>query len=123
MNVTGIAHHPYTRAAGRPPSDRGGSSDITLASISRLYLWVDRGARNGRIPSRLPVYNTEFGIQTNPPDKTVGVSQSAQAQYLNQAEYMSWRDSRLRSFSQYELFDESDPASFNTGVRFDDGRA
>jgi len=123
MNVNGIAHHPYTKGAGKAPSDKGNSTDITLASISRLYLWADRGARAGRIPSRLPVYNTEFGFQTNPPDKTVGVSQSAQAQYLNQADYMSWRDSRLRSFAQYELFDERDTGAFQTGLRFEDGRA
>ena len=123
MAVSGIAHHPYTRAAGKSPADKGGSRDITLASISRLYLWVDRGARAGRIPSRLPVFNTEFGFQTNPPDRTAGVSLSAQAQYLNQAEYMSWRDGRLRSFAQYELYDERDTAAFQTGLRFDDGRA
>jgi hypothetical protein len=123
MDVTGIAHHPYTKGAGKAPSDRGGSRDITLASIARLYLWVDRGARAARVPSRLPVFNTEYGFQTNPPDKTAGVSQSAQAQYLNQADYMSWRDSRLRSFAQYELFDERDTGAFQTGLRFDDGRA
>jgi hypothetical protein len=123
MDVTGIAHHPYTKGAGKSPSDAGGSRDITLASIGRLYLWADRGARAGRVPRGLPVYNTEFGFQTNPPDKTVGVSQSAQAQYLNQADYMSWRDGRLRSFAQYELFDEHDTGAFQTGLRFEDGRA
>jgi hypothetical protein len=123
MDVTGIAHHPYTKGAGKAPSDRGGSRDITLASIGRLYLWADRGARARRVPSRLPVFNTEYGFQTNPPDKTAGVSQSAQAQYLNQADYMSWRDGRLRSFAQYELFDERDTGAFQTGLRFDDGRA
>ena len=41
MAVTGIAHHPYTKGAGKSPTDKGGSRDITLASIGRLYLWVD----------------------------------------------------------------------------------
>src|SRR5215211_457675 len=123
LAVTGIAHHPYTKGAGKPPTDKGGSRDITLASISRLYLWVDRGARNGRAARGLPVYNTEFGFQTNPPDRTAGVSLSAQAQYLNQADYMSWRNSRLRSFAQYELYDERDTGAFQTGLRFIDGRA
>jgi hypothetical protein len=123
MGVTGIAHHPYTKGAGKSPTDKGGSRDITLASIGRLYLWVDRGARAGRIGRGLPVYSTEFGFQTNPPDRTAGVSLGAQAQYLNQADYMSWRDGRLRSFSQYELYDERDTGAFQTGLRFDDGRA
>ncbi len=123
LAVSGIAHHPYTKGAGKSPTETGGSRDITLASIGRLYLWVDRGARAGRVPSRLPVYSTEFGFQTNPPDKTAGVSLSAQAQYLNQADYMSWRDSRLRSVAQYEMFDEHDTGAFQTGLRFEDGRA
>jgi hypothetical protein len=123
MDVTGIAHHPYTKSAGRAPSDKGGSHDMTLASISRLELWADRGARAGRLPRNLPIYATEFGFQTNPPDRTSGVSLSAQAQYLNQAEYMSWANSRLRSVAQYELFDELDTGAFQTGLRFEDGRA
>ena len=123
MAVSGIAHHPYTRGAGHSPTDKGGSRDITLASIGRLYLWVDRGARAGRIARGLTVWNTEFGFQTNPPDRTAGVSLSAQAQYLNLADYMSWRDSRLRSIAQYELYDEHDSAAFQTGLRFEDGRA
>jgi hypothetical protein len=123
LAVTGVAHHPYTRSAGNAPSDKGGSSDMTLASLSRLSLWVDRGARAGRWPKSLPVYATEFGFQTNPPDRTAGVSLSAQAQYLNQADYMAWTDSRLRSTAQYELFDERDTGAFQTGLRFDDGRA
>ena len=124
MNVTGFAHHPYTRAAGQAPSNKGGARDITLASLSRLTLWADRGARNGRIPrSGLPVYATEYGFQTNPPDRNAGVSLSAQAQYLNQADYMAWTNSRLRSVAQYEMYDERDTGAFQTGLRFADGRA
>jgi hypothetical protein len=121
--VTGAAHHPYTRGAGQAPSDRGGSRDITLASIARLSLWLDRGARAGRWPRSLPMHSTEYGFQTNPPDRSAGVSTSAQAQYLNQADYMAWTNSRLRSVAQYELFDERDLGAFQTGLRFVDGRA
>jgi hypothetical protein len=123
LDVAGAAHHPYTRGAGQRPTDRGGSTDITLASIGRLSLWLDRGARAGRWPRSLPIYSTEFGFQTNPPDKRAGVSTSAQAQYLNQADYMAWTDPRLRSVAQYELFDERDLGAFQTGLRFADGRA
>jgi hypothetical protein len=123
LAVTGAAHHPYTRGAGRPPTDSAGRDDITLASIGRLSLWLDRGARAGRLPRSLPIYSTEFGFQTNPPDRSAGVSLSRQAEYLNQSEYMSWVDGRLRSVAQYELFDERDLGAFQTGLRFEDGRA
>jgi hypothetical protein len=122
--VTGAAHHPYTKSAGRAPTDRGGRYDMPIASIGRLNLWLDRGARHGWLPRRgLPVYSTEFGFQTNPPDKYSGVSPSRQAEYLNRAEYMSWRNGRVRSSAQYELFDEPDVGAFQTGLRYRSGKA
>ena len=124
LAVTGAAHHPYTKSAGRSPSDRGGKYDMPLASIGRLSLWLDRGARAGWIPRRgLPIYSTEFGLQTNPPDRYSGVSLSYQAKYLNQADYMSWRNSRVRSVAQYEMFDERNTGLFQTGLRFYSGKA
>ena len=121
--MTGAAHHPYTRGAGRPPSDRGGTNDITIASLGRLDLWLDRGARAGGLPSRCRSSSTEYGFQTNPPDRSAGVSHSGPGQYLNQSDYMAWTNSRLRSTAQYELYDERDLGAFQTGLRFADGRA
>ena len=64
-------HTTRTRAArARRRATSGGANDITLASIGRLYLWLDRGARAGRCRSGLPIYATEYGFQTNPPDRT-----------------------------------------------------
>ena len=123
LGVTGAAHHPYTRGAGQKPTDRGGTNDISLATIGRLSLWLDRGARAGRWPSGLPIRATEYGLQTNPPDRQAGLSLSAQAQYLNQSDYMAWTNPRVRSVAQYELFDERDLGAFQTGLRFADGRA
>ena len=123
LAVTGAAHHPYTRGAGKKPTDRGGSTDISIATISRLSLWLDRGARAGRWRSGLPIHFTEYGLQTNPPDRTAGVSLSAQARYLNQSDYMAWANTRVRSVAQYELFDERALGAFQTGLRFADGRA
>ena len=123
LEVSGAAHHPYTRGAGQKPTDRGGANDISLATISRLSLWLDRGSRAGRWRSGMPIYATEYGLQSNPPDRSAGVSLSAQAQYLNQSDYMAWTNSRLRSVAQYELFDERDLGAFQTGLRFADGGA
>lgn len=127
LAVTGAAHHPYTKSAGRPPTDRGGSLDMPLASIRRLGTWLDRGARAGWLPRRgLPIYSTEFGLQTNPPDRYSGVSLGRQAAYLNRAEYMSWRYGRLQSYSQYLMSDDARTRTndgFQTGLRFRSGRA
>ena len=55
---------------------------------------------------QLPLYSTEFGVHTNPPEKVFGtLSPPAAAIYLNQAEYLTWRDPRLRSYDQYLLHD------------------
>ena len=39
----------------------------------------------------VPLYLTEFGYQTHPPDP-LGVSPAQQARYLNQAEYLAYRN-------------------------------
>jgi hypothetical protein len=55
---------------------------------------------------QLPLYDTEFGYITNPPNHSAPfVSPAVASYYLNWAEYLSWRDPRLRSFSQYGLDD------------------
>ncbi|MEA2479940.1 MAG: hypothetical protein QOJ07_1862, partial [Thermoleophilaceae bacterium] len=123
LAVTGAAHHPYTRGAGAAPDSSIASDEITLAKIDRLSLWLDRGARAGRLPRSLPIYLTEYGFQTNPPDKDNGVSPTAQALYLAQSDYRAWANPRIRSVAQYELYDEPDVAAFQTGLRYFDGTA
>jgi hypothetical protein len=123
LRVNGAAHHPYTRAAGGKPTSTIASNDITLVKIDRLSLWLDRGAKAKRIPSGLPIYITEYGFQTNPPDEQSGVSLTAQALYIAQSDYLAWGNSRIRSVAQYELFDEPALDTFQTGLRFVDGRA
>ena len=70
------------------------------------------------IPRATPIYNTEYGVQTDPPDQFFGMSLTRQADYINEADYMSWRDRRIRSVSQYNLVDDADTRGFNTGLIF-----
>ena len=122
LRVTAISHHPYTRGGSRPPTARGGANEITISSISRLKSILRRGARRQRIPGGLPLYYTEFGFQTNPPDTIFGVSLSRQAQWLNQSDWIAWQDKQIKAVAQYELRDEADAAAFQTGLQFIDGR-
>jgi hypothetical protein len=122
LRVTGVAHHPYTRGGSRPPTDKGGPAEITISSMGRLAKLVDQAAARGRLPRRLPLWSTEFGFQTNPPDTIFGVPLAKQAEWLNQADWLAFREPRLRSHAQYELRDERDTAAFQTGLRFFDGR-
>ncbi|HEX8743411.1 MAG TPA: hypothetical protein VF712_09765 [Thermoleophilaceae bacterium] len=117
-----VAHHPYSRGAYGSPSSRAGRDDLPLASIGNLFRVLDQGANRKRIGSKAPVWFTEYGVQTKPPDR-FGVSQGTQARYINMADWLTYRQSRVRSVSQYELTDPQDANTFNTGLRFSDGRA
>jgi len=125
--ANGFAHHPYGPTT-RVPARR---DIINMLAIRRLGAALDRAARAGRLPRGLPIYNTEFGYQTNPPDPFVSTSPGRQAELLNSMEEYSYRYSRVKSYSQYLLFD--DPArsgssalrwaGFQTGLRFSNGKA
>jgi len=126
VDADGFAQHPYG-SVDRVPAGR---DYVSVPVIRRLGRYLDAAAGAGRLPRDLPIYATEFGLQTNPPDPTVTTSPTSQAEELNRAEELSYRYPRLRSYAQYLLYD--DPArdgprqapwsGFQTGLRFHDGR-
>src|SRR5829696_7058037 len=121
--VAGFAHHPYQRGGSRPPAEPPqAAGEITISSPSRLRRVLDAAARARRIPRHLPVYYTEFGFQTNPPDRIFGVRVALQPAYINQSDWMAYQDRRVRAVAQYKLLDEAALSSFQSGLRFIDGR-
>jgi hypothetical protein len=48
---------------------------------------------------------TEFGVQSHP-DPYVGVSQQRQAEWRSIGEWLAWRTSRVKAFSQYLMRDD-----------------
>jgi hypothetical protein len=122
LNVTGYAHHPYTRGGSRAPNSGVNAGEITAGSVSRLTKILDQAGRAGRIPRKLPVFYTENGWQTNPPDQTFGVLPDQQARYMNQSDYMAYGNSRIKTVAQYKIIDDASEGSFQSGVRFLDGR-
>jgi hypothetical protein len=123
----GFAHHPYG------PVDRVAKKRdiINLLAIRRLGKYLDLAARAGRLSGHLPLYDTEFGLQSNPPDSAVSTTPTRQAEIINEKEEYSFLYPRLKSYSQYLLYD--DPArpgpraqrwsGFQTGLRFSNGLA
>ena len=99
--------------------------------LGRLTRALDRAGRAGALPRGLPLFLTEFGIQSTP-DPIAGVSLAKQAEFQAMAERIAVRNPRVRTFSQYLLRD-SDPVpnapplarypGFESGLRFSDGRA
>jgi hypothetical protein len=120
--ATAIAHHPYVRGGSRAPHTRPRPDEVTIANPSRLLTIINQGARLGRLPGNLPLYYTEFGFQTDPPDRALGVSLRHQAEYLNQSDWIAYRQPRVKGIAQYLLRDDIGNGGFQSGLKFADGR-
>lgn len=130
---TGWAHHPYALEVAPSTPDRQ-SDQVTLAVLPRLTATLDRIFRRYGVARRLPVWLTEYGYQTDPPDPVIGVSWRRQAAWLNEADYIAHRNRRVRSVAQFLLIDDgpntkvapSDPrywgSTFQSGLIALDGR-
>jgi len=121
FRASGFADHPYPQ--GLPPNAVTPNEPdyAELAEVGKLERTLDTLQRVYGSRTRFPIWSTEYGYQTTPPDTESGtVSQTAAAYYLNWSEYLTWLDPRLRSFDQYLLMD---PASgrFASGLRTSNG--
>lgn len=103
LHPYGWAHHAYT--VGSPYSKPKGADSVTIGVLSRLTSALDRAAGAHAIPAHLPVYLTEFGIQSYP-NRELGVPQPKQAEYDAIAEQIAWSNPRVAAFSQYLLRDD-----------------
>jgi hypothetical protein len=102
--ATGLAHHPYSLFF--PPDFKALDPDsVGVADLSVLERTLDKIFRAYGQSRRLPIYLTEYGYQTKPPDPT-GVSTRKQQSYLNQADFMTFQDPRVKALSQFQLQDD-----------------
>jgi hypothetical protein len=126
----GWAHHAYTVAAGPffvPPS----RNDVTIGVLGRLNSALAKAGNAGAIRKGMPIYLTEFGIQSFP-DHISGVSQQQQAEYRAISERIAYRNARVSGFSQYLMRDDAPVAGatsplarhggFESGLRTSDGK-
>ena len=136
--TSGVAVHPYlpgTFVGSRGQGYRGlrsapkGRDDVTIGYIRRLSRVMDRLASRGRLNRRgLPVWVTEYGFQTSPPDRYATPIRRAAA-LMDESEFVAYRNRRVKSYHQYLLRDEPRRANsaqpfggFQMGLRFSDGR-
>jgi hypothetical protein len=104
ISVTGYSHHAYTLPAG-PHYVSPQRDSVTLGSLSRLSRALDRAARAHAINSHVPIYLTEFGVQSKP-NRQLGVSPARQAEFDAIAEHIAYSNARVAAFSQYLLRDD-----------------
>jgi hypothetical protein len=135
--ASGVSDHPYMRwyapndEVNPDPTNGSSTADYTtLGVIGNLGRALDRLQRVYGSHRSLPIFDTEFGYITSPPKrspdpgshgKVVYVSPTTAALYMNWAEYLSWRNPRVRSFAQYLIYDPLRPLASNDWGGFASG--
>jgi hypothetical protein len=105
LRATGYAHHPYTKNVSPRVRDPNPDS-VTMANIDELgTLLDDIAAKTKNVDSGLPLFMTEYGFETNPPDPFSGIAPDLQAKYNVMGEYQAYNDPRVMSQAQFLLAD------------------
>jgi hypothetical protein len=106
------AHHPYPSRPSETPSSGACKScgTITMANLDRLLTEVRRDF------GRKPVWLTEYGYQTNPPDRTLGVSPAKQALFIGESSLRAYRAPHVTMLIHFLVQDEPDLARFQSGL-------
>jgi hypothetical protein len=105
------AHNPYAGSARETPTTkphaRGavtlGNLDVMIKQINKLW-------------GKKRVWLTEYGYQTNPPDKLFGVSYKKQAQYLKQAIAIARKNPRVDMLLWFLLKDDTRLSGWQSGL-------
>jgi hypothetical protein len=104
------AHHPYSLSKREGPTIRSRDGNaVTLANIDTLV------AELTRLYGRKRLWITEYGYQTNPPDKALGVSYRTQARWLTQAFAIGRRHPRIDMMLWFLFRDERARAGWQSG--------
>ena len=112
------AHHPYngspaeTPTTKPPPGKRGQPpTAVTLGNLDTLVSELNTLYRK-----RVRFWITEYGYQTNPPDRIAGVTPSKQAAYLLQAVAYARRHPQIDLFLWFLLRDEGRLDGWQSGL-------
>jgi hypothetical protein len=106
------AHHPYPVFPGDTPF-KGGCREcktLTMASLNRLLAYAKRYFPRAR------VWLTEYGYQTNPPDR-FGVSPELQARYIGEAARRVFLAPKVDLLIHYLYRDEPNLARWQSGLQ------
>jgi hypothetical protein len=134
FGASGYADHAYDFFQAPNQQVTGEPWAMNLANISVLGRALDQIDSAYGQPTGLPIYNTEWGYKTDPPNPEVLTNLTEQEDWLDQGYYMSYFMPRLKSMAQELLYDQPPfpgkaPgalgywANFDTGIEFEDGAA
>jgi hypothetical protein len=112
FSASGVADHPYPQGNSPVQNDNKDPNFAEFHDLGHLATVLDDVNRAYGSHKRYPIYNTEYAYITRPPKGRPYVSPTTAAYYINWAEYLSWKNPRVKSYMQYLL---TDPPP-NTGV-------
>lgn len=117
--VQAWAHNPYPGTTIAPSRGTISSPSVGMANIRDLFAQLDRSP----VTRGLPVWATEFGYQTNPPDRIVGISPAVQGRFM--AEAYDWLDTtrRVPIAIWYGFRDPDQIADWQSGTYYANGTA
>ena len=119
---SGLAYHPYTLAGG-PNVRTPHPDDASIRDLGRVTRVLNKLRSKKRIQrSSMPIWITEFGFQTNPPDRYASPIKKVPG-FMGQSEFLAFKNRRVASYSQYPLIDDKGrDTGFQSGLRFSSGR-
>lgn len=103
----GWSHHPYSLSTlPNARNDKRHPDNAPIGELGRMTAQLDRLVAAGRFDAELSnVYLTEYGYETNPPDLDEPFSTGDQVRNLAWAEYLAWKNPRVKMFPQFLLND------------------
>jgi hypothetical protein len=121
FTATGFAIHPYSfeQAPNTNPASVNGNY-TTFPVLDRLTTALDRATKAHGSTKHYQIYNDEFGYITRPPAGAGFPSQATAATWLNETEYLSYKNRRVASYDQY-LINDPAPTRFNPTPGFNTG--
>ena len=106
------SHNPYPLKPFETPWTGGCDhcETITMATLERLQreVWHAFG-------SLTRIWLSEYGYQTSPPDRSLGVSKTLQARYVSEAAYRAFAARNVDMLIQYLYQDEPDIGRWQSG--------
>jgi hypothetical protein len=130
-----FAIHPYMRTSKLPPTDtHATSTTITIGDYPKLAALLSQAFAGTRQRGRdLPIYYTEFGVQTTvprakrsfysdpgSPGRSDSVGFGKQAAYYRQALALAYCQPTVKGLFVFHTFDEPDYAGWQSGLYFAD---
>jgi hypothetical protein len=115
-HLDAYSHHPYPVTRGETPwgfargACRYCKGILTLANLPSLLREVRRDFGRKRI------WLTEYGYQTNPPDRRIGVSYAKQGRYLSEAALRARRAPYVDVLIHFIVQDERRLAGWQSGL-------